>query len=172
MTFQDVVSIGWAIVVSVGGAGAIVVALAHWTGKLWADRFVERQKGRIAEQLEVLKSQQRQLDETLQRKRDLYDELLTAMRVFIAGSTAQNDLAKRKDAFLRSYDRCYLWAPDAVVRNLGCFLDVMADFVATGDMALQPKMKSLLSECLISMRKDCGFQDTTIVQKDYRFVSF
>jgi hypothetical protein len=44
MTFVEIVQIGASVIVSLGGAGAIVLGLSNYLGKVWADRALEKQR--------------------------------------------------------------------------------------------------------------------------------
>lgn len=45
------------VIGSIGGASVIIVGLASWLGKIWADRLLEKQKAVYAQDLEKLKQQ-------------------------------------------------------------------------------------------------------------------
>jgi hypothetical protein len=55
MNFKDVLSIVVAVLASLGGGGAIVLALSSWLGKVWANRLMEVDKAKYARDLEALK---------------------------------------------------------------------------------------------------------------------
>ena len=57
MDITEVVQTGGAILVSLGGAGAIIMALSSWLGKVWATRILEEDKNKYQVVLEQLKSQ-------------------------------------------------------------------------------------------------------------------
>lgn len=67
MDIADVFYASSAILVSVGGAAAIIFGLSSWLGKVWANRILEQDKLRYTSELEEIKSklqadlQQRQL---------------------------------------------------------------------------------------------------------------
>src|SRR5258708_24768683 len=46
-----------AVLVSVGGGGAIVVALSSWLGKGWANRILEADRAKYAREIEQLKGE-------------------------------------------------------------------------------------------------------------------
>ena len=56
MTFKDVLEIAAAVLLSLGGGGAIVLGLSSWLGKLWADRIM--QKDRQTHELELARLRQ------------------------------------------------------------------------------------------------------------------
>lgn len=57
MSFTEVVEIGGAVLVSIGGAGAILMGLSSWLGKVWASKILEEDKNKYQIALEQLKSQ-------------------------------------------------------------------------------------------------------------------
>ena len=57
MSIQQIWEIAGAILVSLGGGGAIVVGLSSWLGKVWANRILENEKSAHSKELESYKSQ-------------------------------------------------------------------------------------------------------------------
>ena len=56
MTLKEVWEIAGAVILSLGGGGAIVVALSSWLGKVWASRILEEDRAKFARELERLKT--------------------------------------------------------------------------------------------------------------------
>lgn len=56
MTLKEAWEIAGALVVSVGGSGAIVLGLSSWLGKVWASRILEEDRAKFANELERLKT--------------------------------------------------------------------------------------------------------------------
>lgn len=56
MTIQEVIQIGGAILVSLGGASAVLFGFSSWLGKVWADRLMEKEKTKYSTDLERFKS--------------------------------------------------------------------------------------------------------------------
>ena len=56
MNSSEVWSITQAIIVSVGGAGIIIIGLSSWLGKVWANRIMETDRAKYARELELLRS--------------------------------------------------------------------------------------------------------------------
>ena len=102
--------IAGAILVSVGGGGAIVFALSSWLGKVWATRIADAERARFARELEGYKSELQQLLEdrrdALARKRDIYGRVVASMRVFLAGGRPASDADKQE--FLLGFDQAAL----------------------------------------------------------------
>jgi hypothetical protein len=44
MSMHDAFTLGATIIASLGGSGAITLALSHFIGKTWADRALEKQR--------------------------------------------------------------------------------------------------------------------------------
>src|SRR5882724_12953995 len=57
MTFEEVWKIAAAILVSLGGAGSVVLGLSNYFGKVWADRLMEADRAKHNSVLEQLKTQ-------------------------------------------------------------------------------------------------------------------
>ena len=56
MEFQEVFQVGGAVIVSLGGAGAIVLGCSSYFGKMWANKLMESDKAKYAQELESLKN--------------------------------------------------------------------------------------------------------------------
>ena len=56
MAADDVIKIGAAIMLSLGGAGVILFGLSSWLGKVWAERILTKEKAKIAEEFESFKT--------------------------------------------------------------------------------------------------------------------
>jgi len=56
MTMSDVFEIGAAVLLSLGGAGAVLFGLSSWLGKVWASRILEAEKAQYGQDLESFKS--------------------------------------------------------------------------------------------------------------------
>ena len=57
MNITDIAQVGGSILVSLGGAGLIVMGMSSWLGKVWASRILEEDKNKYQTALEQLKSQ-------------------------------------------------------------------------------------------------------------------
>ena len=68
MTVLQAFEIAGSIILSVCSAGVIIFGLANWLGKVWANRILEGDRARHAQEIEGLKSQlSRQTQETISR---------------------------------------------------------------------------------------------------------
>jgi hypothetical protein len=57
MTVSDVLKIAASILVSLGGAGAIVIGLSSWLGKVWANRIMAGDRAKHDRALEQLRAE-------------------------------------------------------------------------------------------------------------------
>lgn len=64
MQLKEVIEIAAAVVASLGGGGAIVMALSSWLGKVWANRILEAEKAAHQKEIESYKSElQKELEQ-------------------------------------------------------------------------------------------------------------
>jgi hypothetical protein len=79
MSWYDILKIIIAIFGSIGGAGAIILGLSGWLGKVWADRFLEQEKAKYQKEIEQYKNQLEELKTNSLRysgkQFDLYNQL-------------------------------------------------------------------------------------------------
>jgi hypothetical protein len=104
------------------------------------------------------------------RRREVYQRIAMAMRVFLSGSARASEDEKRE--FLKAYDLCYLWATDEVLAALGEFLDLNVTNTANPSPENQPRLQSSYGRCMTEMRKDAGFPGTSVDRGAYRIVNF
>jgi hypothetical protein len=209
----DVFAIAGAIFASLGGGGLLILALSSWLGKIWATRImereraaltisieqakadltrsIEREKAELAKFHEAHKSELQELSsqrqDALNRKRDVYTELATKMRVLLRANMTPQEADKW--AFLAAYDKGYIWASEPVIGTIRDLIAALEAKVAAAlqlnqPVALAPDAKarmaaelqrldaqarSLYQRCMLEMRRDSGFQDSTA---EYRVISF
>src|SRR5690606_1781753 len=96
MSFADVASIAAAILVALGGGGAIVLLLSNWLGRVWADRLMQRERARHDSELERLRADLRQRsDAELERLRTNLGKTVHVHRLqFETEFTAYRDIWK------------------------------------------------------------------------------
>ena len=68
MNWYDLTTIAATVVVSLGGGGAIVLGLANWIGKILANKYVEKLKQEIQEELESHKTRLRKSEFLFQKE--------------------------------------------------------------------------------------------------------
>lgn len=148
---SEIFSVAGAALLSVGGAGAVLVALSSWLGKVWASRILEREKAELSKSIEVIKADltwsierekaamaafheehkaeiqelsSQRLD-ALNRRRDVYAALATKMRVLLRADLSPEQREKDKWAFLAAYDEGYIWASESVAVAVRDLLETM-----------------------------------------------
>lgn len=156
MTVGDFFSIAGSILLSLGGGAIIVAALAKWLGGVWASRILESERASHAQELEILV-----------RRRNIYANLATTLRVFLKPHDAKASDGREK--FLAAYDEASLWAPDAVMNAVGSLLDLVKRNTAALGSVPQEDLQAAYELCIIEMRRDSGFPNTSY---KYRIVSF
>lgn len=181
---QEVLAVASTVLLSLGGAGAIILGLSSWLGRVWAEKILQNARYEHELRVEKLRAQlQRDVESELERlryrnhgeidemmrTREVYQCLVTSMRVFLSGSSPATEQDKKE--FLATYDLCHLWASDQVIKKLGEFLDLMVKHSALPDPANQIRLRVLYLECLVEMRRDSGFGKTALELSDYKVVS-
>lgn len=77
MTIKEVLGVVVGVLASLGGGGAIVVALSSWIGKVWATRFMDQERAHHAQELEKLRGNLERQHRLLQgeiEKKNLRDQ--------------------------------------------------------------------------------------------------
>ena len=170
-TLSEVIALASAMLASIGAAGAIILGLSNWLGKVWATRIADRERARFQQELEQQRHELSELaahrQDALIRRRDVYAELSASMRVLLGGSQRATENQKRD--FLEAYDRSCLWASEEVADGIGKLLDAIKANTATPGAVSQATLQGLYSSCVLAMRRDCGFPQS---QLRYRVVSF
>jgi hypothetical protein len=106
--------------------------------------------------------------EAMAKKREVYEEIATALGVFVSGRNITTDDKKR---FLEYYSKLWLWASDSVIQAGNKFMDIMISFDGSKEEE-QKKAKRAYGSFIIEMRKDLGFPKTNLKPDEYRFASF
>jgi hypothetical protein len=140
--------------------GFVVIGLSAWVGKVVAERIARKEKARI--ERDALEH-----SDALTRKRDVYSRLATAMRVFHTGAVPAG--AKEKQEFTAAYDQACVWASEAVIENMGVFLDTMTRYHRDSSADAMRQKKEAYAVCILAMRRDAGFPASEF---QFRFVSF
>lgn len=156
MNLEQILSVTGSILLALGGGAAIVFALSKWLGGVWANRILENERASSAREHELLI-----------RRRNVYAKLAVSLRVFLR---RQEQIAPdNREKFLEAYDEASLWAPDAVMNEIGQFLDLNRQNIETPGAVAQTTQQEAYASCINSMRRDCGFPNTAFT---YRVVSF
>lgn len=56
MQLHEIIQIGTALLVSLGGGATIIFGFSNWLGKLWASRLMEKEKAEYGRELETLRN--------------------------------------------------------------------------------------------------------------------
>jgi hypothetical protein len=146
-----------AVILSFGGGGVLVFALSSWLGKVWATRIADAERARFSKELENYKSDLQHLSEerrdALTRKRDVYAQVATSMRVFLAVGRRASDDEKRE--FLVAFDQATLWGSEDVVKTLAHSLEQSTRNTAEPGSVSNDEFKNAYRACMIAMRRDC-----------------
>ena len=130
---------------------------------------VEKIKTQYLIDLERLKSTLQAESTFLQKRRQVYEDMAGALRIFISGHQ-QDQIAKEK--FLQAYATAWLWAPDAVLTSLNDFIKKQVLSTQQPSTVPQADLKALYAACVLEMRKDAGFPQTHVPTADFQFVTF
>lgn len=202
-----------AILTSFGGASLVLFKLSGWLGKVWFARILTRETAELNRSLEVTKaelvssieqekakssvileqckSNLKELSasrfDALTRKREIYSELATKMRILLASGVPRDQVEKGKQEFLAAYDVGYLWASENVVDSIRDPIKCLEEKLQiaelshrmtnnTGDLnpitsehELNDRANQLYRDCLLKMRRDCGFPAS---EAEFRLVTF
>ena len=112
------------------------------------DRFKEELKSKILNK-----------DKLLEKKREVYQDIVLSLTVFIAG---RNNSQQQED-FLEAYSKAWLWAPEKVLKPLNEYIDCFQKRENESDR--ETKYRSLIA----AMREDIGLLRT---KQKFQFVSF
>ena len=112
------------------------------------DRFKEELKSKILNK-----------DKLLGKKREVYQDIVLSLTVFIAG---RNNSQQQED-FLEAYSKAWLWAPEKVLKPLNEYIDCFQERENESDR--ETKYRSLIA----AMREDIGLLRT---KQKFQFVSF
>ena len=144
------------IVEFLGGVTAISLALGY-LGKRAIESFASYR-------LEAYKSELTQLGnasrDALTRKRDVYDRVGSSMRVFLSGSAPKTE--QDKQTFMSTFDVAFLWASEEVGERLVAFVQLSTQHTADPKSVTNDQFKDAYRECLMAMRRDCGFADSKL----------
>lgn len=128
---------------------------------------VEEVKSVYIEQIDSLREQLKRESEVLSKQRDLYSKLALSTRVFLEG----NDTHRKKEDFSNNYSEMWLWASDEVLQKLNVILAYHI-LMANGKTITQKQLKESYSNFILEMRKDVGFSNTSLTNKDFLYFKF
>lgn len=123
----------------------------------------------ITEKIERVKSIYSNEDKVLERRRQIYEEIVSALRIFISGHGISTE---QKEKFYEAYASAWLWAPDSVLIKLNTFVEQQIKYTEKTEITNQEIMKKQYGDIVLEMRKDVGFVETEITSKNYVFATF
>jgi hypothetical protein len=118
-------------------------------------------------EIEKIKSNILNEDKLLEKRRDVYEEIVSSLKIFIAGHVATEE---HKSEFHAACSKAWLWAPDSVLIALNQFIDAQVFLAKETTEAGQLTAKKQYQNVVLEMRKDVGFSTTT--EEKFRFVTF
>ncbi len=138
-----------AIIVSIGGASAILIALAKWFGERFANKLLEKDKAKYQEILESLKSKYQ-----------------TELEI------KKTDLEKSKTLFLRYSEHQFtlyneLWKSLCDLRNIGEELWEKAELKELKDFSKQLKITKLTVEKSALLIEDQHYKDLIQILENF-----
>lgn len=83
MNWTGIFSFTAAFIISLGGGGVIVLGLSNWIGRLLADRYVEKLKQEIQQEIESHKTRLRKSEFLFQKEFDAASEFMALRRSLI-----------------------------------------------------------------------------------------
>jgi hypothetical protein len=129
--------------------------------------LVESVKKSNSIEIEQIKSEISNGDKLLDKKREVYEEIVASLRIFISG---HNSTEKLNNDFHSACSKAWLWAPDSVLGSLNTFLDAKILLAQKTGAIDESQVRELYENIIIQMRKDVGFLETN--QDKFRFVTF
>lgn len=131
-------------------------------------RLVEAVKSEYSLDIERYKTSLLVAGQTVDRRRNVYEEVSASLRVFVGGHAATPEA---KERFHNAYAAAWLWASDEVLASLNIFLEQQV-LVASRGAVTEDQLKQAYGDIVVRMRKDVGFASTALVPHEYRFVRF
>lgn len=123
----------------------------------------------ITEKIESVKSIYNNEDKILEKRRQIYEEIVSSLRIFISGHGVSDE---QKEKFYEAYASAWLWAPDSVLTELNIFIDQQIKHTEKTEVTSQDTMKEQYGNIILAMRKDVGFIETQTTSKNYVFATF
>jgi hypothetical protein len=130
---------------------------------------IEEIRSQYTRDQELLRSQLQERSDVLEKRRELYEDVVSSLHVFVSGPPADD---QQKRGFLEAYSTLWLWAPDSVVNNIKDLLDLHMALAKDPKAVDQETLKQAYMNCVLEMRRTAGFPYTQLDHQDYRFVCF
>lgn len=143
---------------------AVFVAMAT----LFLNHYLNKN---LQKRLEELKSrlqiEQVTTQEMLNKKRQVYIDLVESMTIFIGQRIPTEEQLTFKRKFLNAYDASWLWASDSVLKSLSDYMDLKLKT----EIITEVEEKAAFANVVMEMRKDLGFSSSQITIDDYKFIN-
>ncbi|GJL55566.1 MAG: hypothetical protein NPIRA02_26980 [Nitrospirales bacterium] len=194
MPVEDVLFIATTILASLGGGVVIVFALSNWLGKLWAERLMEKERAKHAEDLlklrDDLQTRQNERIETLKNDLHIFKEthlkehsekiviyrdvidivatMLSELEGIVLGKqeTLPDELLK---SFERKRYRAYgylgMFAPQKVMDAQDTLMDCLLSIIYDGKTVEWETIRNMALAFINAVRDDVGINKECI---DYR----
>lgn len=144
MSLTNAIEIGGAILVSLGGAAAIILGFSSWLGKVWAERILNKEKTKYAQQLEEFKSNLTK--ETESHKLKLKKSELIFSKEFEATSALVSLVKDINPSHFQPnmewYDAC-----DAIAGSFGKIEKNLRNYIMVHGAVLPAAVMDLIAEC-------------------------
>ena len=162
---MDWITLGTAVIISLLLNKFLPGYLSEKGKNLATKEDISKKKKKI----ESVKSIYSNEDKVLERRRQIYEEIVSALRIFISGHGISTE---QKEKFYEAYASAWLWAPDSVLIKLNTFVEQQIKYTEKTEITNQETMKKQYGDIVLEMRKDVGFVETEITSKNYVFATF
>ncbi len=141
MKIQEVLELSGVIIGSLGGGAAIIFGFSSWLGKVWANRFMTREKAEYAQELESLRSRLTQDTESYKIK------LKKSEFLFQKEYEAASEFVALKRSFLPTYSHAQMdWceAYDEIAHDFPKIETGLGNYLSKHGAVLKAEVKDLL----------------------------
>ena len=189
MSTDEIWKIAGAVLAALGGGGAIVVALSGWLGKLWAERFMAKERNKYEQELTELRANLERVNKesiaTLQTGLEIYRDtrlkgLADKLAIYretidiIANFIADIDLGSRNatlnhdplDVYNRGRMKAFgylaMLAPHDVMESYLALTDYLLNVVKNLEKYDWERVRTLSRDLANKVRKDIGIAEAEI----------
>lgn len=178
MTDSSIWEIAGAVVLSLGGGGAVVALLSSWLGKLWAERLMARETAAHARDLEELRSTlsatQDAASHLFRQKIELYKEVSAPLILLVTsaqiqgGAPSQETYIQFEKQRLQSTALLAMFAPSEVFDSHNTLLDYVLDTMDGSEQWSFDRFRKMALEMLSLIRKDVGMYTDAVTYRGHR----
>jgi hypothetical protein len=145
VTSADIFKLAGAIIASVGGSAALILALSSWLGKVWANRILESDKAKYAAELESVKARfvadTERYKTSLKKSEFLFEKEYEAASEFVNIARAMRPTYAHPD--MDWYEAC-----DEIARSFGEHGRILEQFIAKHGAVLGKDVRGRLGSCI------------------------